>query len=888
MAPEQAAGHRREVGPATDVYALGATLYEVLTGRPPLRGETDAMTLRLILEAEPVPPRSLRPGLPRDLETIALKCLRKEPARRYGSAGALGGDLQRFLDGRPIFGRPVSAWEHARCWARRRPAVTALLGLVVLLVGGLVGGIVAWASWLGWHNRQLEIHVARADRQTQEAEKQTRLAEERQSLAERHSYAASLRRARQALVAHQTDLAQDILHDVQPGPDGLDPRGFAWRYLWRQAHREFFQLRGHHALVSDWAFSRDGTLLATRDIQGKVLVWDLVPGVGLGQPRTALSVPSADHNWLRFSPDGRYLAKVSWGPASAVIDLFDSASGGHLARLQGAVSESLGHFGFDAASRRLVLVVGRPDGTGLVRWWDVADPRREPHVWHHERGGSWFAPDARFLATVRDHRIILHDPWSGADRNALATAPPESPCGLEFSADGCFAAATVPGNRILIWQTASGGELGRYDVAGTIIRFLVSPKGSYLAVMEDSGRVNVFERANGRRRVLSPGSKRSVRHHSLSFSSDETLLAIYLDMAPGGPRPPEVWDVATGRHLWTFPGRRDLGELAFLPASRSLIIWGGSRLRIWRLDPPREPDAVAGHVSEAWAAAFAPNSHLLATASDDTNESRTIKLWDAASGRLLAGWKAHTATVAALAFSPDGHILASGSLDSGEPGNPNVLIWDVASHQRLATLQGHTGPVRSVAFSPDGRSLATASDDRTARLWDLTTKTSRAVLSGHSKNLNSIAFSADRRLLASGSNDATVRIWDAATGQVRRVLRDMGNVNAVAFAPAGAQVASTNEAGEIKLWDLGTGDLVQIIRSEADQLRCLAYSRDGREVLAAGKGKVIRAWDVVTGQELLTLEGQAAQINGLAFSSDGSILASAAHDGSVRLWRAGP
>ena len=145
MAPEQAAGRRREVGPATDIYALGATLYEVLTGRVPFRGETDAETLRLVLDSEPVAPRLLRPGLPRDLETICQKCLRKVPSQRYVSAAALGDDLARFVDGRPIQSRPVSRWERARGSAQRRPAVAALLSLVVLLASGLIGGI-AWSS----------------------------------------------------------------------------------------------------------------------------------------------------------------------------------------------------------------------------------------------------------------------------------------------------------------------------------------------------------------------------------------------------------------------------------------------------------------------------------------------------------------------------------------------------------------------------------------------------------------------------------------------------------------------------------------------------------------------------------------------------------------------
>ncbi len=169
MAPEQAAGRRGEVGPATDVYALGITLYEVLTGRPPFRGETNADTLRLVLETDPVPLHFLRPGLPRDLETICMKCLRGEPGKRYASAAALRDDLRRFLEGQPIVGRPVSAGERAWCWARRRPTVAVLVGLIVLLVCGLLGGIAWWGSWQAWHNHQLEIQIARADLNAREA-----------------------------------------------------------------------------------------------------------------------------------------------------------------------------------------------------------------------------------------------------------------------------------------------------------------------------------------------------------------------------------------------------------------------------------------------------------------------------------------------------------------------------------------------------------------------------------------------------------------------------------------------------------------------------------------------------------------------------------------------
>ena len=141
MPPEQAGGRRGEVGPAADVYALGATLYCMITGRPPFQAATAMDTVLQVLNEEPVPPRRLNATIPRDLETICLKCLEKEPGKRYGGAEMLGEDLRRFLAGEPILARPVMRWERAVKWARRRPAIATLLGLVALVTALGFGGV---------------------------------------------------------------------------------------------------------------------------------------------------------------------------------------------------------------------------------------------------------------------------------------------------------------------------------------------------------------------------------------------------------------------------------------------------------------------------------------------------------------------------------------------------------------------------------------------------------------------------------------------------------------------------------------------------------------------------------------------------------------------------
>ncbi|HEX5270945.1 MAG TPA: serine/threonine-protein kinase, partial [Gemmataceae bacterium] len=148
MAPEQAGGLTADVGPRADVYALAAILYELLTGRPPFKGATALDTIDLVRTQEPVPPTRLQPKLPPDVETVCLKGLHKDPARRYASAADLADDLQRWLDGRPILARPAGAWERTVKWARRRPALAALAGVGAVAVVAVVIGAVLLALYM--------------------------------------------------------------------------------------------------------------------------------------------------------------------------------------------------------------------------------------------------------------------------------------------------------------------------------------------------------------------------------------------------------------------------------------------------------------------------------------------------------------------------------------------------------------------------------------------------------------------------------------------------------------------------------------------------------------------------------------------------------------------
>jgi serine/threonine-protein kinase len=243
MAPEQAGGQTREVGPATDIYALGATLYELLTGRPPFKAATPLDTVLQVLHDEPVPPRQMQPKVPRDLETIGLKCLQKEPARRYGSAAELADDLRRFLDGRAITARPVGRVERAWRWCRRNPAVAGLAAAVVVALLCGTGAATYFAVQARAGERQALAEKERADEEAAAARRQENLAQEQRQRAE-----TSYRLAREGL----EECVRQVRSDPRLQRGELEDLRRTVLQAEVQFYQKFLELRG-----DDPAFQRE-------------------------------------------------------------------------------------------------------------------------------------------------------------------------------------------------------------------------------------------------------------------------------------------------------------------------------------------------------------------------------------------------------------------------------------------------------------------------------------------------------------------------------------------------------------------------------------------------------------------------------------------------------
>ncbi|OJW14401.1 MAG: hypothetical protein BGO49_28760 [Planctomycetales bacterium 71-10] len=850
MAPEQIEMRREAIGPATDVYALGAILYELLTGRPPHRGGTIWELMLAVASEPPAEPRRLRRDVPRDLDAIAMRCLEKRPDRRYPDATALAEDLTRYLDRRPTIARPLGRARRLARWSARNPAAAALLILGAATLVGAAAYTAALRRAVADLNRaNAETRDARDRAEEQEARARGALAraEERGEAERQAQYVATLALAQQDLAGDQAMPAQRLLRGVIPRfpADGPDRRDFAWHYLWRQARRVYTVLDDLAPGIDCRASSSDGWLLATVN--------------GRGGGRWRISRPPA----------------VDLPAPSRPVYEFEALAPGrsHLLRLLPVSGGGLGvGYADDGGRRRLLafdLAGQEVRGTlanGLLKTSDM-----------DESGDGRFAIG---LQPQRTRKLSAMELPLG-DRKAKVLCVPAAEM-VVFNGDATRVVSLMPtaasGQYLLeFWNIKSGRRIAGYaePVSGALA---ASPlPGGPIATGSLNGLVAIREPLRGEVIIALPAPQRDRdRAACVAFSPDgKTLAAGYNGLVI-------LWDFENGRELARIDGLGSwIASVAFLGVAPADVAIGMSsgEVVIWHAAPIEPAVILGGHGDEVWGVGYVGDGSTLATLGGDG-----LKFWDLPTGRQSEAPAGHEAWPSCLAASKSGGLVATGDFGG------DVLIWDVEGRRPLHHLKkAHADRVRAVAASPDGALVASGGRDRTVRLWDARSGDAAGELVGHEASVRGLAFRPDGRVLASSGEDGVLRLWDVDARREVGRLEVSSHASCLAWSPDGRLVAAGDTQGGATIWDIDGGQvrtrLTNLHRKEVDGL---AFSPDGRILAVGGQDRMITLIDVATGRRHLTLAGHEGGVNALAFSPDGRTLASASHDKTVRLWWAGP
>ncbi|MBK8206677.1 MAG: protein kinase [Planctomycetes bacterium] len=865
MAPEQARGELDEIDEQTDVYALGAVLYQILSGRPPFEAPVAALIIQQVIHGKPLRLSAIAPEIPPELEALVGRAMAKEKSDRLRNAREFASEIKAFRDGRTLSTYQYSTRELVARWVdRNKKAMIVSMLVFWLLISGAV-----------WHYFTLRSERDLVEQKRQEADtlgREAQLAYSEARVAERSAREQKERAEAQADEAREAQKkAEKAEQDARSETAAKQLALEGWDKTLADAYAMRIRLAlSEHDHNAALAFAAAALRTAEQpEARGAIMAWDGVMPLLWHFPGKLERLPEIFEFYpVRFTPDGRRL--VTGTPDGRVL-FYDLASGEQVAALNAQPSQQLsvalhpaGHELAAGSQNGKVMIFDLDPLTGLPR----AEGARVLEIGGGV-GGLAYSPDGEMLAAC-DERVHLFEARGLRKLGVCEGKAGSVFVNATFSPDGrtlltsspmlddlfvrMFDVATLKLTRTLISLDASNETFTAWSPDGSIVA-CCTMQGEVR--IRDGKTLNVVDTLKLHTSLVVNAAFSPDGRYLLTSSTDGTL---------------RVWDFQLSRERAVLSGFDSWPTtIAFSPDGGSFTARGADGdIRVWAM-PQDEVGAITTHTMDVMDVRHSPDGKRAVTASWDGS----VIVWETATRKQLARFHVLLARFFSAEFLDDERVVAAGT--SG------VFVWNIASGAELGRLA--SGDVcLDVSVSRAG-GVFTFAHYRQNHVIDSATLKELRQVGRHSQFIMGTDLSPDGKLCVSCANDATVFVTDVESGKVLRTINLTGGYAfGVRFSPDGSRFVTAGTNRLVEVFETATGARVLSLAGHEGAVFGTRFSPDSRFLVSTSQDRTLRIWDANSGAPLAVLKGHAETVTRASISPDGSSMISGSQDDSVRVW----